>query len=69
MRLVLAHRHNPVPIWLVEQVSEDGKNLLVLPLFGPLEGRKIIPASKADMRLCGYYPMEVEDAVVAQLQA
>lgn len=68
MPMVLVHRHNPTPIWEVRALLAGGKHLLVVPLFGAAHKRKIYRVRKTALRDSGYYPVEIENAVLAKLQ-
>ena len=64
MAIVLYHRHNPVPIFEVLGVSDDGRTMETRPLWGDEEYRRTtrFTTDKADIKRCGYYPVEIDDA-------
>lgn len=66
--IALAHRHNPVPIFEVLKVLGP-KHLLLRPLWdNGGTPHKVFRTRKAAMKQCGYFPMEVADAIVPELQ-
>lgn len=66
--IALAHKHNPTPIFEVLRMLGP-KHLLLRPLWdNGGTPHKVYRIRKAVMKACGYYPMEVADAIVTQLR-
>ena len=68
--LVLLHRDSPHPWFEVLGVEDGGRALIVRPLWNRADqvGQKF-KIDKAAYRNYGYYPKEVEDALIPELQA
>lgn len=64
MRVVLYHRHNPVPIFEVLGVHPDGRTMDTRPLWGDEEYQRTTRflSDRYDLRRVGYYPVEIDDA-------
>ena len=69
MTTVLFHRDSPLPWFVVLGVVDKGRKLEVTPVWmRPGQEDLIYTVDKAAMRNYGYYPKEIEDAELPQLQ-
>lgn len=69
MKTCLFHKDSPLPMFEVLGVPSKGK-LSVRPIWGNAEQQRLVyTVDKVAMRNYGYYPKEIEDAELPQLQA
>lgn len=70
MRVILFHQHKLEPIFEVLRTEDEGRTIIARPLFGPPEwqANSWISMPKRTLRALGYYPVEVNDAIVPELQ-
>lgn len=70
MKLCLFHKDSPHPWFEILDTTDGGRRLKVRGLWGNAEQRGLIyTIDKAAYRAAGYYPKEVEDAIIPELCA
>jgi hypothetical protein len=69
MTTVLFHRDSPLPWFIVRGVVDKGRKLEVTPVWMRQEQVDLVyTIDKATYRNYGYYPKEIEDAELPELQ-
>lgn len=67
--LALFHKDSPLPWFVVLGVEDKGRKLKVRPVWGNREQQTLVySVDKQAMRDYGYYPKEIDDAQLPQLQ-
>ena len=66
--IVLMYRDNPTPFFEVLGVSDNGRKIQVRRLTGDADQRtSVCFVDKALYREHGYYPKEIDDALIPEL--
>ena len=69
MLTVLFHRDSPLPWFVVHGLTDKGRKLEVTPVWmRPEQVGLVYTVDKAAFRDYGYYPKEIEDAELPELQ-
>lgn len=68
--IALLHRDSPHPWFEVLGIADKGRKMQVRPLWGNRDQRgQIYTIDKQAYRDYGYYPKEINDALIPELQA
>lgn len=69
MKMCLFHKDSPLPQFVVLGIEGNGRKLKVRPVWGNREQQTLVYfVDRAAMRDYGYYPKEIDDAQLPQLQ-
>lgn len=68
--IALLHKDHPCPMFKVLGVVDNGRKMEVQTLWGNADQRRLIyTIDKVAYRNYGYYPKEIDDALIPELQA